>query len=166
MMRIGQAIDIHQLVENRELVLGGVKIKHEKGLLGHSDADVLLHAIAEAIIGALGLGDLGTHFPDTDEKYKGISSMLLLAEVEKLMTSHNYEIGNIDSTILIEKPKIAPYKQQMEKNIAEILKCDVSKVNVKATRGEKLGFVGKERGVVALAIVLLKERGNVKYVHI
>lgn len=165
-MRIGQAIDIHQLVENRDLILGGVKIEHEKGLLGHSDADVLLHAIAEAIIGALGLGDLGTHFPDTDEKYKGISSMILLAEVEKLMVNHNYEIGNIDSTILIEEPKLVKYKEEMEKNIAEVLKCDVSQVNVKATRGEKLGFVGKGKGVVALAIVLLIERGNVKYVHI
>ncbi|MDI9540076.1 MAG: 2-C-methyl-D-erythritol 2,4-cyclodiphosphate synthase [Bacillota bacterium] len=165
-MRIGQAIDIHQLVENRDLILGGVKIEHEKGLLGHSDADVLLHAIAEAIIGALGLGDLGTHFPDTDEKYKGISSMILLAEVEKLMVNHNYEIGNIDSTILIEEPKLVKYKEEMEKNIAEVLKCDVSQVNVKATRGEKLGFVGEKKGVAALATVVLKEREKVEYVHI
>lgn len=165
-MRIGQAIDIHQLVENRDLILGGVKIEHEKGLLGHSDADVLLHAIAEAIIGALGLGDLGTHFPDTDEKYKGISSMILLAEVEKLMVNHNYEIGNIDSTILIEEPKLVKYKEEMEKNIAEVLKCDVSQVNVKATRGEKLGFVGEKKVVAALATVVLKEREKVEYVHI
>ncbi|HPW53897.1 MAG TPA: 2-C-methyl-D-erythritol 2,4-cyclodiphosphate synthase [Erysipelotrichaceae bacterium] len=165
-MRIGQAIDIHQLVENRDLILGGVKIEYEKGLLGHSDADVLLHAVAEAIIGALGLGDLGTHFPDTDDKYKDISSMVLLAEVEKLMSSHNYKIGNIDSTILIEAPKLAEYKQQMEQNIADVLKCDVSQVNVKATRGEKLGFVGKKKGVVALASVLLIEKRKVEYVHL
>jgi 2-C-methyl-D-erythritol 2,4-cyclodiphosphate synthase len=165
-MRIGQAIDIHQLVENRDLILGGVKIEHEKGLLGHSDADVLLHAVAEAIIGALGLGDLGTHFPDTDDRYKGISSMLLLAEVEKLMSNHNYEIGNIDATILIEEPKLAKYKQQMENNIAAVLKCETSQVNVKATRGEKLGFVGEKKGVVALAIVLLKERRKREYVHL
>ncbi len=165
-MRIGQAIDIHQLVENRDLILGGVKIEHEKGLLGHSDADVLLHAVAEAIIGALGLGDLGTHFPDTDDRYKGISSMLLLAEVEKLMSNHNYEIGNIDATILIEEPKLAKYKQQMENNIATVLKCETSQVNVKATRGEKLGFVGEKKGVVALAIVLLKERRKREYVHL
>ncbi|MGI6510477.1 MAG: 2-C-methyl-D-erythritol 2,4-cyclodiphosphate synthase [Erysipelotrichaceae bacterium] len=165
-MRIGQAIDIHQLVENRDLILGGVKIEHEKGLLGHSDADVLLHAVAEAIIGALGLGDLGTHFPDTDDRYKGISSMLLLAEVEKLMSNHNYEIGNIDATILIEEPKLAKYKQQMENNIAAVLKCETSQVNVKATRGEKLGFVGEKKGVAALAIVLLKERRKKEYVHL
>ncbi|MGI6607685.1 MAG: 2-C-methyl-D-erythritol 2,4-cyclodiphosphate synthase [Erysipelotrichaceae bacterium] len=165
-MRIGQAIDIHQLTENRELILGGVKIEYEKGLLGHSDADVLLHAIAEAIIGALGLGDLGTHFPDTDERYKSISSTLLLAEVEKMMSNYNYEIGNIDSTVLIEEPKLAGYKRQMEKNIADVLKCDVSKVNVKATRGEKLGFVGEEKGVAALAVVVLKERRKTEYVHV
>ncbi len=165
-MRIGQAIDIHQLVENRDLILGGVKIEHQKGLLGHSDADVLLHAIAEAIIGALGLGDLGTHFPDTDEKYRGISSMKLLAEVGKMMRSLNYEVGNIDSTILIEEPKLAKYKQQMEKNIADVLKCEVSQVNVKATRGEKLGFVGNKEGVVALASVLLIERRKSKDVYL
>ena len=157
-MRIGQSIDIHQLVENRDLILGGVKIPYEKGLLGHSDADVLVHAIAEAIIGALALGDLGAHFPDNDPKYKGISSLLLLEEVYKMMIANNYVIGNLDATILIEEPKLAPYKKQMQQNIADILHCDINQVNIKATRGEKLGFVGNKEGVVALAVVLLEEK--------
>ena len=157
-MRIGQSIDIHQLVENRDLILGGVKIPYEKGLLGHSDADVLVHAIAEAIIGALALGDLGTHFPDNDSKYEGISSLLLLEEVYKMMITNNYVIGNLDATILIEEPKLAPYKKQMQQNIANILHCDINQVNIKATRGEKLGFVGNKEGVIAQAVVLLEEK--------
>ena len=157
-MRIGQSIDIHQLVENRDLILGGVKIPYEKGLLGHSDADVLVHAIAEAIIGALALGDLGTHFPDNDPKYKDISSLILLEEVYKMMIANNYIIGNVDSTILIEEPKLAPYKKQMQKYIADILHCDINQVNIKATRGEKLGFVGNKEGVIAQAVVLLEEK--------
>ncbi len=157
-MRIGQSIDIHQLVENRDLILGGVKIPYEKGLLGHSDADVLVHAIAEAIIGALALGDLGAHFPDNDPKYEGISSLILLEEVYKMMIANNYVIGNLDATVLIEEPKLAPYKKQMQQNIADILHCDINQVNIKATRGEKLGFVGNKEGVVALAVVLLEEK--------
>lgn len=157
-MRIGQSIDIHQLVENRDLILGGVKIPYEKGLLGHSDADVLVHAIAEAIIGALALGDLGAHFPDNDPKYKDISSLILLEEVYKMMIANNYIIGNVDATILIEEPKLAPYKKQMQQNIADILHCGINQVNIKATRGEKLGFVGNKEGVIAQAVVLLEEK--------
>lgn len=157
-MRIGQSTDIHQLVEGRDLYLGGVKLEYEKGLLGHSDADVLLHAVCEAIIGALGLGDLGKHFPDTDPKYKGINSMVLLDNVYHLMDDEGYKIGNVDSTVLLEQPKLAPFKEQMEKNIAEVLHTDVRNVNVKATRGEKLGFVGRKEGIMAQAVVLLEEK--------
>lgn len=157
-MRIGQSTDIHQLVEGRDLYLGGVKIEHEKGLLGHSDADVLLHAIIEAIIGALGKGDIGMHFPDTDPKYKGINSMLLLKETYKMMDEEGYRIGNVDSTVLLELPKLAPYKKQMEENVAEALHTDVKNINVKATRGEKLGFVGRKEGIMAQAVVLLEEK--------
>ncbi len=157
-MRIGQSTDIHQLVEGRDLFLGGVKIEHEKGLLGHSDADVLLHAIIEAIIGALGLGDIGMHFPDTDPKNKGINSMILLEETYKLMDEEGYKIGNVDSTVLLELPKLAPYKKQMEKNIADVLHTDVKNINVKATRGEKLGFIGRKEGIMAQAVVLLEEK--------
>ncbi len=154
-MRIGQSIDIHKLVEGRKLILGGVEIPHTKGLLGHSDADALLHAIIEAIIGAMGLKDIGTHFPDTDPKYKGISSLLLLEETYKLMDKEGYKIGNVDSLVMIEKPKMAPHIDQMKQNIANALQCDLSQVNVKATRGEGLGFVGEELGVQATAVVLL-----------
>ena len=154
-MRIGQSIDIHKLVEGRKLVLGGVEIPHTKGLLGHSDADALLHAIIEAIIGAMGLKDIGTHFPDTDPKYKGISSLLLLEETYKLMDKEGYKIGNVDSLVMIEKPKMAPHIDQMKQNIANALHCELSQVNVKATRGEGLGFVGEELGVQATAVVLL-----------
>ncbi|MBQ7890633.1 MAG: 2-C-methyl-D-erythritol 2,4-cyclodiphosphate synthase [Erysipelotrichaceae bacterium] len=154
-MRIGQSIDIHKLVEGRKLILGGVEIPHTKGLLGHSDADALLHAIIEAIIGAMGLKDIGTHFPDTDPKYKGISSLLLLEETYKLMDREGYKIGNVDSLVMIEKPKMAPHIDQMKQNIANALHCELSQVNVKATRGEGLGFVGEELGVQATAVVLL-----------
>ncbi len=157
-MRIGQSTDIHQLVEGRDLIIGGVKIPYEKGLLGHSDADVLLHAIIEAIIGALGLGDIGMHFPDTDPKYKGINSMRLLEETYKMMDERGYKIGNVDSTILIEKPKMADYKLVMRDNIAKTLHTDPSNINVKATRGEKMGFVGRGEGAMAQAVVLLVER--------
>lgn len=155
MIRIGQSMDIHQLEEGRQLVLGGVQIDHHKGLVGHSDADVLTHAIAEAILGSLGLGDLGKHFPDTDDKYKGISSLVLLDMVVQTMEEKGYQIGNVDSLILIEKPKMAPYIEAMKKNIAQVLHCEEELINIKATRGEKLGFVGREEGVVAQAVVLL-----------
>lgn len=155
MFRIGQSIDIHQLVEGRKLILGGVEIPHEKGLKGHSDADVLLHAIIESIIGAMALGDIGHHFPDTDMKYQGISSMVLLEKTYELMVENHYEIGNIDSIILAEAPKMAPHIQAMRENIARGLHCDISKVNVKATRGEKMGFVGRKEGILSQAVCLL-----------
>lgn len=156
-MRIGQAVDIHQLVEGRPLILGGVPIEHSKGLLGHSDADVLVHAIAESILGALALGDLGKHFPDTDPKYKGIDSMLLLKHVVDLMNDRRYQIGNIDATILAERPKMAPHIDQMRQNIASCLHCSMDQVSIKATRGEKMGFVGQEEGMVAMCVCLLEE---------
>lgn len=153
-MRIGQAVDIHQLIEDRDLILGGVKIEHEKGLLGHSDADVLVHAIMESILGALALGDLGKHFPDTDPKYKGISSMVLLEHVAKLMDENGYQVGNIDATILAERPKMASHILSMRTNIAGALHCDIQQISIKATRGEKLGFIGKEEGIVSMAVCL------------
>lgn len=159
MFRIGQSIDIHQLVEGRDLYIGGVKIDHDKGLLGHSDADVLLHAIIESIIGALGLGDIGKHFPDTDPQYKGISSMVLLEHCYQLMNQEGYEIKNLDSIIMCEAPKMAPHIQKMRENVASKLHCDVSQINIKATRGEKLGFVGRQEGMVAQAVVLLRKKG-------
>lgn len=155
-MRIGQSIDIHQLVEGRKLILGGVEIPYEKGLKGHSDADVLLHAIIESIIGALGEGDIGKHFPDTDDRYKGISSMILLEETYKLMNEKGYKIGNVDAIIMTEQPKMAPHIPAMRNNIAKALHCDVTQINVKATRGEKLGFVGRGEGIVSQAVCLLE----------
>lgn len=156
-MRIGQSTDIHRFAENRKLVLGGVEIPYEKGLLGHSDADALTHAVAEAILGALALGDLGHHFPDTDPKWEGVNSLIILKEVGKMMKDLGYRIGNIDSLILIEKPKMAPHIEKMRYNFAEALDCDISRVSVKATRGEGLGFVGRQEGVLAQAVVLLVE---------
>lgn len=157
MYRIGQSGDIHRLVEGRALILGGVNIPHEKGCLGHSDADALLHAVAESILGALALGDLGKHFPDNDPAYQGISSMYLLKEVCKLMKQKGYVINNLDALIMIEKPKMAPYIEAMRNNIASCLECDISQISVKATRGEGLGFVGKEEGVFAQCITMLKK---------
>ena len=156
-MRIGQSTDIHRFAENRKLVLGGVEIPYEKGLLGHSDADALTHAVAEAILGALALGDLGHHFPDTDPKWEGVNSLIILKEVGKMMRDLGYRISNIDSLILIEKPKMAPHIEEMRHNFAEALDCDISRVSVKATRGEGLGFVGRQEGVLAQAVVLLVE---------
>ncbi|MBR2685590.1 MAG: 2-C-methyl-D-erythritol 2,4-cyclodiphosphate synthase [Erysipelotrichaceae bacterium] len=155
MFRIGQSSDIHQLVKGRKLILGGVEIESELGLLGHSDADALLHAIAEAMLGALALGDLGHHFPDTDEKWKGVSSLLILKEVEKKIAEKGYHVVNVDSLVLIEKPKMAPHIEQMRQNIAEALHVDLDRISVKATRGEKLGYVGRSEGVLAQAVVLL-----------
>lgn len=157
MYRIGQSSDIHKLVKDRKLILGGVEIKSEVGLLGHSDADALLHAIAEAIIGALALNDLGHHFPDNDDKYKDISSLKILEEVYKLMINNGYEIVNVDSLIMIENIKMKPYINMMKENIAKTLNTSISNVNVKATCAEKLGFIGKGEGVMAQAIVLLKK---------
>lgn len=158
-MRIGQSTDIHQLVEGRKLILGGVEIEHTKGLLGHSDADALLHAVSEAILGALALGDLGHHFPDTDERWLGVSSLVILEKVYEMMVERGYHIRNVDSLVLIERPKMAPHIEKMRENIAHALHTDVSNISVKATRGEKMGFVGREEGVLTQAVVLLEENG-------
>lgn len=158
MYRIGQSSDIHRLTEGRDLILGGVNIAHDKGCLGHSDADALLHAVAESILGALALGDLGTHFPDNDPAYAGIDSMILLEKTEALMSEKGYCINNLDALIMIEKPKMAPHIENMQKNIARCLKCDVNRVSVKATRGEGLGFIGREEGVLAQCITMLRKK--------
>lgn len=156
-MRIGQSSDIHQLAAGRKLILGGVEIPHEKGLVGHSDADALVHAVAEAILGALALGDLGKWFPDTDPKWEGVSSLIILKEVARMMQEKGYHIGNVDALVMIERPKMAPHIMKMCENIATCLHTDIDNVSVKATRGEKLGFVGREEGVLAQAVVLLEE---------
>ena len=161
MIRIGQSTDIHQLVKGRKLILGGVEIEHERGLLGHSDADALLHAIAESILGALALGDLGKHFPDTDERYKDMNSLWMLRQVYKIMEEKGYAIGNLDAMIMIERPKMAPHIPAMRKHVAEALCCDMEQVSIKATRGEKLGFVGREEGVQAQCVVLLHKKEGI-----
>ncbi|WP_416329499.1 2-C-methyl-D-erythritol 2,4-cyclodiphosphate synthase [[Clostridium] innocuum] len=161
MIRIGQSTDIHQLVKGRKLILGGVEIEHEMGLLGHSDADALLHAIAESILGALALGDLGKHFPDTDERYKNMNSLWMLRQVYKIMEEKGYAIGNLDAMIMIERPKMAPHIPAMRKHVAEALCCDMEQVSIKATRGEKLGFVGREEGVQAQCVVLLHKKEGI-----
>ncbi|MEA5018403.1 MAG: 2-C-methyl-D-erythritol 2,4-cyclodiphosphate synthase [Erysipelotrichaceae bacterium] len=158
MIRIGQSSDIHPLVKNRPLIIGGVKIEYHLGLKGHSDADALCHAIAEALIGALGLGDIGKHFPDTDKQYQGISSLVLLSKVAVLLASEGYQIINIDSLIIIEKPKLAGYILQMRTNIAQALGIDLALINVKATRAEGLSFIGREEGVMAQAVVLIETK--------
>ena len=159
-MRVGMGYDVHRLTEDRDLILGGVKIDWEKGLLGHSDADVLIHAVMDALLGAAALGDIGKHFPDTDPVYKGISSILLLEHVTKLLREHHYEIGNIDATIIAQKPKMAPHILQMRKNMAEALGIPESKINVKATTEEGLGFTGSGEGISSQAICLLTEIQN------
>ena len=156
-LRVGLGYDVHKLAENRKLIMGGVEIPYELGLLGHSDADVLVHAIMDGLLGALALGDIGKHFPDTDEKYKGISSMELLKEVSKLIKSRGYEVVNIDSIVAAERPKLKPYIEQMRKNVAEILKIAVDDISIKATTEEKLGFTGREEGIKSYAVVLLKK---------
>ena len=155
-LRIGHGYDVHKLSENRKLILGGVEIPYAKGLLGHSDADVLLHAVMDAIIGALALGDIGKHFPDTSGEFKDISSMRLLESVKKLMDCNGASIVNIDATLILQKPKVAPYILAMRENIAKVLACDVDRINVKATTEEKLGFTGREEGVSAHAVALLE----------
>lgn len=154
-MRIGQSQDTHKLVEGRDLFIGGVKIPCEKGLLGHSDADVLLHAIIESIIGAMGLRDIGTHFSDKDPKYEGISSLKLLEATYEMMCKEGYKIVNVDSLIIIERPKMAPYIDEMRKNIAEALHTDIKNINVKATCSEKMGFIGRGEGAIAQAVCLI-----------
>lgn len=155
-MRIGQGYDVHKLVEGRDCIICGVKIPYEKGLLGHSDADVALHALADAILGAAALGDMGKHFPDTDEKYKGADSRMLLREVVKKVAEKGYFIGNADVTIVAQRPKMLPYIEQMRKNVADDLNVGIDDVNIKATTTEKLGFEGRGEGISATAVVLLK----------
>ena len=157
-MRIGMGYDVHKLVENRDLILGGVKIPYSLGLLGHSDADVLLHAIMDSLLGAAALGDIGKHFPDTDEKYKDISSIELLKHVGKLLEQHNYIIGNIDATIIAQRPKMAPHIPDMRKNIANALNISLDQINVKATTEEGLGFTGEGLGISSQAICLIQNK--------
>jgi len=157
MLRIGNGYDVHKLVEGRKMILAGVEIPHHLGLLGHSDADVLVHAIMDALLGALALGDIGKHFPDTDEKYKGISSIELLREVMKLIKEKGYEVINIDSVIAAERPKLKPYIEQMRNNLADVIETSVENISVKATTEEKLGFTGREEGIKSYAVVLLKK---------
>ena len=154
-MRIGQGYDVHRLVEGRDLILGGVTVPYEKGLLGHSDADVLVHAVMDALLGAAALGDIGQHFPDTDPAYKGISSIKLLEAVGKLLEEKGYVIENIDATIIAQRPKLAAYRPQMAENIAHALKLPVNRVSVKATTEEGLGFTGTGEGISSQAITLL-----------
>jgi 2-C-methyl-D-erythritol 2,4-cyclodiphosphate synthase len=156
-MRIGHGYDVHKLVECRDLILGGVKIPHTVGLLGHSDADVLLHAVMDALLGAAGLRDIGYHFPDTDAQYKGADSRVLLRTVKKLLDEKGYRISNVDVTLLAQKPKLKPYIPQMMENIAADLEIDISRVNVKATTEEGLGFTGTEEGMACHAVCLLEE---------
>ncbi len=160
MYRIGNGYDVHRLVEGRKLILGGVEIPFEKGLLGHSDADVLIHAIMDGLLGALALGDIGQHFPDTDETYKGISSIKLLNHVKKLIDDRGFEIVNIDSQIVMQQPKLKPYIIDMRENLAEELDLELDRVSVKATTEEKLGFTGEEIGVKSYAVVLLREKNK------
>ena len=166
-MRIGIGYDVHRLTEDRDLILGGVKIPFDRGLLGHSDADVLIHAIMDAILGALGAGDIGKHFPDTDPQYKGISSVLLLEHVADLMRQQGFEIGNLDAIVIAQKPKIGPYFQEMKEHMAQALGCSPEKINLKATTEEGLGFTGRQEGmgftgrgegISAQAVCLLAER--------
>ena len=162
-MRVGMGYDVHKLVEGRDLILGGVKIPYEKGLLGHSDADVLLHAIMDALLGAAALGDIGQHFPDTDPAYKGASSIRLLEEVGRMIDEKLYVIGNIDATIIAQRPKMAPHIEQMRKNVAEALHIEVDQVNIKATTEEGLGFTGTGEGISSQAIASLDTIANYSY---
>ncbi len=156
-MRIGHGYDVHRLVEDRKLILGGVEIPYEKGLLGHSDADVLVHALMDAMLGALALGDIGRHFPDSDPSYSGADSIELLKRVNYIINAQDYAIGNVDCTIIAQRPKLAPYIEQMRENIARALKVDVSYISVKATTEEHLGFTGEGLGIAAHAVVLLEK---------
>lgn len=165
-MRIGTGYDVHKLVEGRDLILGGVNIPYEKGLLGHSDADVLLHAIMDALLGAAALGDIGKHFPDTDEQYKGASSIKLLEKVSEILSENHYVIENIDSTIIAQRPKLASYIPTMRENIAKTLGLDLSQVSVKATTEEGLGFTGSGEGIAVQAVALLTTVENYVYADV
>ena len=155
-MRIGHGYDVHRLVEGRDLIIGGVKIPYEKGLLGHSDADVLTHAVMDALLGAAALGDIGKHFPDTDPAYKGADSLKLAQHVAKLLQDHGYRIGNIDATVIAQAPKLAPHIPLMKQNLARALGCDADQINVKATTEEHLGFTGEGLGIAAHAVCLIE----------
>lgn len=154
-MRIGQGYDVHRMAEGRKLILGGVDIPYELGLLGHSDADVLTHAIMDALLGAAGMGDIGRHFPDTDPKYFGADSLKLLAAVMEKIAAAGWKVGNVDSTIVAQRPKLAPYLAQMQKNLADVMKIQTNQINIKATTEEKLGFTGSGEGMAAQAVALL-----------
>lgn len=161
-MRVGLGYDVHKLVEGRDLILGGVKIPYEKGLLGHSDADVLVHAIMDALLGAAALGDIGKHFPDTDPAYKGADSLKLLAHVSKILDENLYVIENIDATIIAQRPKMAPHIEKMRKNVAEVLGVELDQINIKATTEEGLGFTGTGEGISSQAICALEKITNFK----
>ena len=162
MIRIGQGFDVHQLTEDRPLIIGGVDIPYEKGLLGHSDADVLLHTIADACLGAVAEGDIGKHFPDTDPEYKDADSAKLLSHVWAIVKSKGYSLGNLDCTIMAQNPKMAPYIPEMRRRISDLLEGELSKINVKATTTEKLGFTGREEGIASMAVVLLVKENSEK----
>lgn len=156
MIRIGHGYDVHRLTEGRKLILGGVEIPYEKGLLGHSDADVLVHAVMDAMLGALALGDIGKHFPDTSPEYEGADSILLLKKVSEIIADNGYAVGNIDSTIIMQSPKLAPYIDKMRENIAKAVDCEISQISVKATTEERLGFTGSGEGAAAHAVCILE----------
>lgn len=158
MIRVGQGFDVHEFADNRPLIIGGVTIPYERGLIGHSDADVLLHTITDAALGAIGEGDIGRHFPDTDPEFKDADSAKLLAYIWRLVDERGYMLGNVDCTIIAQKPKMAPYIETIQARIAELLQAEVSQVNVKATTTEKLGFTGREEGIASLATILLVKK--------
>ncbi|MFN4110940.1 MAG: 2-C-methyl-D-erythritol 2,4-cyclodiphosphate synthase [Ignavibacteria bacterium] len=160
--RVGIGFDVHKFDVGRKLILGGVEIPSDKGLEGHSDADVLLHAICDALLGAAALGDIGKHFPNTDDRYKNISSLILLEKTNELIASQNYVVANIDSTIIAERPKLLPYIEEMREKISGVLKIDKSQISVKATTSEKLGFTGREEGIVAMAVALIYTKNSVE----
>lgn len=157
-MRIGQGFDVHEFADNRPLIIGGVTIPYERGLIGHSDADVLLHTVTDAALGAIGEGDIGRHFPDTDPDFKDADSAKLLEHIWKLVDARGYKLGNIDCTIIAQKPKMAPHIETIRTRVAELLQADVSQVNVKATTTEKLGFTGREEGIASMATILLVKK--------
>ena len=158
MIRIGHGYDVHRLTEGRKLILGGVEIPHEKGLLGHSDADVLVHAVMDSMLGALALGDIGKHFPDNDPEYDGANSISLLKRVSEIISEQGFSVGNIDSTIICQSPKLAPYIEQMRENIASAVGCEASQISVKATTEERLGFTGSGEGISAHAVCILESK--------
>ena len=158
MIRVGQGFDVHKFAEGRPLIIGGIMIPHDRGLIGHSDADVLLHTITDAALGAIGEGDIGRHFPDTDAAFKDADSAVLLEKIWEVVTERGYKLGNIDCTVIAERPKMSPHIEAIQARVAELLQADVSQVNVKATTSEKLGFTGREEGIAAMATILLLKK--------